>query len=908
MHQFRSGREVKDYYTAALEGGDYYTAEEQKGRWCGELAKRLGMNAGVTRESFARLADNQHPVTGEKLTPRTNDDRTVGYDINFHVPKGVSLLHVVSGDDRILDAIRESAHETMRELEKASRTRVRTDGKQEERATGELVWGEFLHTTTRPEKGSPDPHLHVHCFAFNATFDHVEDRIKATHFRDIKRDMPYYEAAFYSRLAWRLEHLGYGIERSGKSWDVAGIPQSVKRTFSRRTTAIEELAKKLGITEAGRKAALGARSRSRKQGRATPEELRSEWLGRMSEAERAAIEQVARGKSRGQDGDELASARHGLDAAISHRFERESVVAEPRLLESALRFGLGQFRPESLRHAATEHPDLLRRREASETQVTIRQVVAEEHAVLRIAREGRGAVKPLEGDQRWEQGYANLNKQQARAIEHLLRSNDRIKLVRGGAGTGKTSLLREAAKAITARGHPLAVIAPTADASRGVLRDAGFRSADTIAKFLSDPEQRRAVRKGVIWVDEAGLIGVPTMKKLFEAAVELDAQIVLCGDSRQHAPIERGDALRLIETRLDLKAAEVTEVLRQQGTYKQAVQHLAKGRFDRGIEMLDQLGAIREMDGKDWVPLVEDYMDTVRRGRTAMVIAPTHAEGAEITSLVRAAMRSDGRLGQDDRLLPQLKDLGWTEAERQDASRYEAGQVVQFHRASGKRAQSFKPGDRLQVVGRDAKGNVRVAGRDGIERTLPVQHAASFTVSEESMMRIAVGETLRASGGGRTMDGRHRLNTGAVYRVQGFTPEGNVRLDNGWIVARDFARWQYGYVSTSHSSQGRTVDWVYIAQGTRSLPASSAEQVYVSVSRGRQGVRLYTDDRRTLIEAVSRLSERRSASDLISAMKPVERTREHAATLTRLRWYEQRNEQDRVNRNRMQERAYVRTR
>ncbi len=906
MHQFRSAREVKDYYTAALQGGDYYATAEQQGRWCGALAERLGLGEQVTRETFARLADNLHPTEKGPLTPRTDENRTVGYDINFHVPKGVSILHMVSQDDRILDAIRESSRETMQELETQARTRVRVGGRDEEREAQGLVWGEFLHTTARPEAGVPDPHLHVHCVTFNATWDPAENRIKAAQFRDINRDMPYHEAAFYSRLAWRLEQFGYKVEREGKKWDVAGIPESAKTKFSRRTTAIEQLAKKLGIKDPERKAALGAASRAAKSVSLKPGELRETWLSRMTADELSAVERVAR-----QAGDHAAgkrperSAGRALDAAIEHRFQPLSVVPEPRLLETALRNGVGEFRPEHLRAVADRHPELLRRKEGTQTLITTRTVNEEEQAMLAFARDGRGMCTPLEGDRRWERGLAQLNRQQTRAVEHVLRSRDRVMLLRGGAGTGKTKMMVEAAKAIEARGKKVTVMALSAEASRGVLKDEGFRDANTIKAFLDDSDKQKAARNGVIWVDEAGVVGTPTMVQLFQTAKRLNARVILTGDTRQHAPVEHGDALRLLETRSGILPGELNTVVRQTGTYREAVEAMASGRFDRGIEVLDQMGAIRETAEGDRTPVVQDYLGMIKQGRTAMVIAPTHAEGAELTDLIRAGLKHEDKLGMDERLMPRYRDLGWSNAERADPAQYAAGQVVQFHRAVGTGKAAFKPGQRFEVIGRDDKGQVRVLGPKGEERVLPIKRAASFQVCEETVLRVAPGEIVRATANGRSADGKHRINNKAVFRVAGFTPEGKMRLSNGWVVGQDFGKFDHGYVNTSHASQGRTVDWVLISQTAQSGAAASAEQVYVSVSRGKQGVRIYTDDRAALVSAVSRLSERRSATELLAGQGPVERSRQHAMTMVRLRAYE-RQRRDTPARLQARERGYER--
>jgi hypothetical protein len=71
-----------------------------------------------------------------------------------------------------------------------------------------------------------------------------------------------------------------------------------------------------------------------------------------------------------------------------------------------------------------------------------------------------------------------------------------------------------------------------------------------------------------------------------------------------------------------------------------------------------------------------------------------------------------------------------------------------------------------------------------------------------------------------------------------------------------------GYCQTSHSSQSKTVRDVLVAQSSDSVFASSREQFYVSVSRGKKSIRIYTDDRRELQEAVGNSSLRRAGIEL----------------------------------------------
>jgi conjugative relaxase-like TrwC/TraI family protein len=873
---------AKDYFTEHLSRSDYYMrdAQEIAGQWHGRGADLLGLSGTVDKENYFRLCENINPETGEQLTPRTKADRRVLYDFTFDAPKSVTLACELGGDTRIEDAFRESVRETMGEMETAMRVRVRKNGAREDRQTCNMVWGEFIHRTTRPVDGIPDPQLHCHAVAFNATFDPVEERWKAGEFEHLVRDKGYYQAAFHSRLAEKLSNLGYGIERDGKSFRLAGIDRATTQAFSRRTQIIEEEAQRFGITDPAIKRELGRRTREAKP--ETPmsmTELRREWNKRLSSEERGAIT-AARA---GQESTGL-SAGEAIDYALSHCFERASVVTRERLLETALIHGLGTAGVAEVKSAAMRD-DILRKERGGRGYVTTKDVLREERDMTNFVRAGKatrdklGGMSPVNTD-------PDLSTEQQEAMRMILNSRDKVTGLKGGAGTGKTRMMQATVAAINATGKEVYAFAPSAEASRGVLRAEGFKNAETVERLLIDPKMQKQVNGQVLWVDEAGLLSVKDMKRLFDVAKEQNARIILSGDSAQHNAVLRGDALRILEKDAGLKFATLKQIRRQTNeAYRSAVADIAEGdtlgrdgrtRLEEGIERLDKMGAIIEAPGETrYRRIAGDYAAAIaerKQGgefKSALVVSPTHGEARHVTEAIRETLRESGRLSAKDREFTTLRSRNLTEAERTDCAQYVPGEIVQFHQ----NAKGFRRGERVSVKSAGLAG-VRVARADGSTTVVPFSEAKKFQVYKPQKLAIAEGDRLRITQNGFTREtrrgllgtsGKDRLNNGAVYEVEGFTRQGDIKLSNGFVVPKDYGGLEHGYVVTSHASQGKTVDKVLIALGSESFAAANREQFYVSVSRGREGVKLYTDDKAAMMDAVQGSSARLSATELMGA-------------------------------------------
>lgn len=859
--------QAKAYFSDALSKSDYYMNDQElQGTFQGKLADRLKIAGPATKEVFFRLCENKHPTLRESLTPNTRNNRITGWDISYHAPKSLSILHALSKDNHLLKAFEGAVKDAMDEIEKDVKTRVRKNNQYDDRKTGEILYAGFTHQTSRAVGDQvPDPHMHRHCFLMNVAWDDIEEQYKAAKVRDIKRDMPYYQTLFHKGLSDRLIKLGYQVKRTKTSFEIIGVPQKIIDHFSKRTNEIGRIAKEKGITDPEALDALGAQTRSKKQKGTSMETLKAAWKKQLQEV------------SKDIDLSGLGAVRYGpvqekkflreldcVDYALSDAFERKSVAHDRRVIEKAFRLSIGynNVSIQGIRDSFYTDQRLIQIEKQGMKMLTTKEVLAEEKQMVALAKMGKGAITPLYKSP----PTISLNEQQTNAVKHILTTQNRLSIVMGAAGTGKTKLMTEAVKHIEQAGKKVIVVAPTAQASRVVLKNEGFKEAETVAKLINDKSMQESLSKQVLWVDEAGILSNREMLQLLEIVQKQDAQLILGGDTRQHTSVARGDALRILNTVGKIQAAEVNKIYRQKNhVYRSAVEDLSKGRILGAFEKLESLGGIKTIDiTAPHNKLADDYTAAIRKGKTALIVSPTHEQGEAVSHVIRKRLQELGRIGKKEWTFQRLINCNWTQAQKSDPNMYRPGQTIQFNQ----NCKGIKRGSVFTIL-KNEDTEITLKDQSGKSLKLPEKAEAYFDVFDASEIKLSKGDAVRITKNAFDLN-QKRIDNGTSLIVSRVDKKGNIILSNKvaktkFELPNQFGHIAHDYCVTSHSSQGKTVDEVFIAQPSSTFEASNLKQFYVSVSRGREKVHIYTDDKEVLLENVSELGNRQSALELLES-------------------------------------------
>lgn len=219
--------------------GNYYLDDQLQSKFVGKGAEDLNIiNQPVSKEIQENLMKGILP-TGE-TTKRFDTKHRSGYDLTFSAPKSVSVLSLVLGDTRLIDAHKRAVEQTINEIETLASVRNRNDGVYTIENTNNLIVALHTHDTSR----ELDPQLHTHSLVFNLTKNNngewqslSSDKINKTGFIESVYINQIAFGSIYRQLLKReVSAMGFKIINKEKGlWEIDGVPTE---EFSKRRAQI----------------------------------------------------------------------------------------------------------------------------------------------------------------------------------------------------------------------------------------------------------------------------------------------------------------------------------------------------------------------------------------------------------------------------------------------------------------------------------------------------------------------------------------------------------------------------------------------------------------------------------------------------------------------------------------------
>ena len=885
---------------------NYYTVSENEeaGVWHGKGASDLGLSGIVEREAFEDILNGKLP-DGELVGQK--EGRKLGIDLTFSMPKSASIMAYVAGDERILAAHMSAVKKAVDFIERnyAEARTYDKNPKGEPQKTGNLVVALFAHDTSR----ALDPQGHIHAVIANLSKD-LAGKWRALHNGEIWRNNTVIGQAYHAAFRTALQRLGYETEAAGKhgSFEIKGVPKEVRDEFSKRALEIDAKAREIGILSPEGRDKLVVNTRDAKIAVTDRPALVQDWKDRANALgfdgkalHQAALERVAakqggiketlvkvvdhvrervgdlfrspdplvpsRGAALFMNNDEV-KAQHAVASAIRHLSEREAAFEKGDIIRAALGFQIKGVEVERIEKRMGE---LLRdghlvagkseRADGHYDLVTTPAALKTEQAILDGIDGGLGKGKMLVPVSEVVNRLAEvtkerpLNEGQSAAAVMILSSGDKVTLVQGVAGAGKSTMINAVARVAESEGKEVLGLAfqnkmvsednGVVEAQRGIegTKASGIDAQTSVSRV--NPTQRHAMLRQeptfdetkatlahkIFLVDESSMVSSKDMLKLIEITHALDLDgLHFIGDRQQLSAIEQGKSFALAQAH-GAPIARMDENLRQKGSpLLTAVAGLTNEGFaSKAIELLNAHNRVTE-GGVEYLQKVADlWLERDPKSReTTAIFTAGRADRAEVNERVQEGLRAEGSLKGEGRAVTTLLSSNMTREELRYASSYREGQILEAR--MGVRELRLPKGE-YQVKGLDDKGRV-ILERDGQSRTIdperldPKHKFDRLTLHERREIKLHEGDKIRWTERDKQLD----IAKSTFAKVLGISEKGiTVELEDkrSMTLMNDdpmLKRLDLGYALNAHMAQGITQK--------EAIQAISAYQRNLATQRG----------------------------------------------------------------------------
>ncbi|EKK8547413.1 conjugative transfer relaxase/helicase TraI [Salmonella enterica] len=743
---------------------NYYASGSLESRWLGEGAEKLGLKGEVASADMDAVRQGRLPDGSDlsRMADGVNKHRS-GYDLTFSAPKSVSMMILIGGDTRLLEAWNRSVESGMKEVEKLISARITESGKTDTVLTGNMVAALYNHDTSR----ALDPQIHTHALVFNATF--AEDKWRALA-SDTRMKTGFGENLYALQVAignlvlqpfrQEAEKLGYETVAAGKNglWELKDVPVA---PFSTRSQAISEAAGPDASKKSRDVAALDTRQA---KAWADPDLLKADWRRRLTDEKFDIDNYISQAQARvaapgpvvgghggirepGQPGgassggvtdEQVQKALSDTISALSEKkvqFTWSEMLAgtvnrlpsAPGLFEQA-RAGIeaaieGQRVIPLDREKGVFTSDIHLLNELSVHQLA-RTAVAEQ-SVLVFPERATARDRPA-GD----------------AVSVLTQDKSPVAIL---SGRGGAQALRERTEdvAMMARSQGREVMVIAADGRSGQFLAESPHLAGKVMLRLQMTADTVLPVQGTVIVDRAERLSLKETVLLQEKALSAGAQLIFMDTENRQGT---GNALSV------LKEADIPQY-RFYGT------------------QLPEVRLVSEADKRSrYSQLAQEYVRLSAEGRDVVAQVTGAREQQQLTEVIRETRREAGELGRDQVTLQVLEPVWLDSKTRHQRDNYRPGMVMEQWDAE-KKTMTRHTIDRVA----EGTNSLVLQGEDGSRLTLKVtQVDGSWSLYRSRTLEVSEGEHVRALG---------RELKGAIKAKEQFTvaglEDGAVRLRSG---------------------------------------------------------------------------------------------------------------------------------
>jgi conjugative relaxase-like TrwC/TraI family protein len=643
---------------------------------------------------------------GEELT--ATHGMRIGTESTLSAPKSMSIL-MAFGDAELRQATVDAQHravdKTIAFYEKhCAETRRGKGGK--EVLSAELVISRHTHFGARPHESDwkqrgdheldIDPQLHTHCLIYNVCRG-SDGQWGTLEPSEIWRWKKAIGAMYRAELASEMQKLGFQIEddirydQDGKVtdrfWKIAGIPDELSEQMSGRRKEILAYMKEHGGT--AQQATLKTR---RNKDEPTFAEMHARWQedlalwrrehpGLLPENLRDLANRGHRTPSHKQTqvqrDQELLAELHESKSVwtradlVQKLAERSTGTSAAQVWREAGAFlkrnELQLIEPEKI-HKDDRGQHLSRR--YTQTRFADPKVVKQEQDIVAMAkarlhdqtvRLDPKVLKKAIAEMEQERGF-KLSPEQRKGAEFICCGSGGIAVVQGWAGTGKTTVSDAVVKAYRESGFQVIGCATAWKAAKKLEAESGVTSY-SIAQMVDqlDKGKMKLTAKTVVLVDEAGMMGTPSLRALIGHAHEAGSKLICQGDVLQLQSVERGAPMRAMSAAIGY--TELKDIRRQK---KQEDRDIALAFYGAGgteqrsrsenevagqkiLQGMEANGQIQAFDTRDQAReyLVKDYLASPKPAREKLVLAATRGDVDLLNSAIRDGRKAKGELGLD---------------------------------------------------------------------------------------------------------------------------------------------------------------------------------------------------------------------------------------------------------------------